>query len=307
MPIFKIEKERLILIEDKKIDLEKDLQRLTENNLEKVFGYKFVSSEFQLNGLRIDTLAFNEETKSFVIIEYKKDKSFSVIDQGFSYLSIMLNNKAEFVLEYNENLKHNLERKNIDWSQSKVLFLANSFTTYQQNAINFRDLPIELWKVTKFNEDLILYDQIQSSSGSESIKNISTNKTIENVSKEVKKFTVDDHFNEGWEKSRDLYETLSKRILEIDYRIKINPVKSYIGFKIGNSNIASVHTRKSMLVFDLPRTRPEMLLDPEKKARLVKNSMKYYNQDITETDIKNENDIEYAIYLLKQRCDSLKY
>ena len=43
--------------------------------MEEVFNLKFVASEFQLDNLRIDTLAFNEETNSFVIIEYKKSKN----------------------------------------------------------------------------------------------------------------------------------------------------------------------------------------------------------------------------------------
>jgi hypothetical protein len=58
----------------------------------------------------------------------------------------MLNNKADFILEYNENCKDTLKRDDIDWSQSKVIFVSPSFTTYQKEAINFKDLPIELWK-----------------------------------------------------------------------------------------------------------------------------------------------------------------
>ena len=33
----------------------------------------------------------------------KNSKSSSVIDQGYSYLSTMLNNKSDFILEYIEN------------------------------------------------------------------------------------------------------------------------------------------------------------------------------------------------------------
>jgi RecB family endonuclease NucS len=95
MPLFTLSNHKLKKINEKKIDLEKDIQTITENNLNEVFGLKFVSTEFALNNLRIDTLAFDEETQSFVIIEYKKDRSFSVVDQGFAYLALMLNNKAD--------------------------------------------------------------------------------------------------------------------------------------------------------------------------------------------------------------------
>ena len=105
-----------------------------------------------------------------MIIEYKRDRSFSVIDQGFAYLALMLNNKADFILEYNEKTKGNLRREDVDWSQSRVLFLAQSFTTYQQNAINFRDLPIELWEVRVFDNATVLYNQLLSLEAKESIK-----------------------------------------------------------------------------------------------------------------------------------------
>jgi RecB family endonuclease NucS len=68
-------------------------------------GVEMVCSEFTIKGKRIDTLAFDPQSQSFIIIEYKRDKNLSVGDQGFSYLGLMLENKADFVLTYNETLK----------------------------------------------------------------------------------------------------------------------------------------------------------------------------------------------------------
>ncbi|MFH1126392.1 MAG: hypothetical protein V1703_04650, partial [Candidatus Altiarchaeota archaeon] len=79
---------------------EKEIQELTEKNLNVLFDLEHVRSEFELDNLRIDTLAFDRENNSFVIIEYKRDKNISVIDQGYAYLGLMLNNKAEFILEF---------------------------------------------------------------------------------------------------------------------------------------------------------------------------------------------------------------
>ena len=127
MPLFKQDNNKLLIIKEKSIDLEKTVQKLTENNLENIFSLEFVSTEFSLHNFRIDTLAFDKENNSFVIIEYKRDRSFSIIDQGYAYLALMLNNKADFILEYNEKTKNNLKRDDVDWSQSKVIFVANSF------------------------------------------------------------------------------------------------------------------------------------------------------------------------------------
>lgn len=131
MKLFNLgQKEKLESIKESPFKLEKEIQIISESNLEIIFGLDFVKSEFSLNGFRIDSLTFNKETQSFVIIEYKRDKNFSVIDQGYAYLSLMLNNKADFILEYNENCKDNLKKADVDWSQSKVVFVSPSFTPY---------------------------------------------------------------------------------------------------------------------------------------------------------------------------------
>jgi hypothetical protein len=54
--------------------LEREIQGLTETNLQELFDLIPVKSEFELHGLRIDTLAFDKESSAFVIIEYKKDR-----------------------------------------------------------------------------------------------------------------------------------------------------------------------------------------------------------------------------------------
>ena len=79
MPIYTIDKdEKLIPIKQVKFNNEKEMQNLTENNLEELFDLRFVASEFQVDNLRIDTLAFNEKTKSFVII-FCIDSSNSIV------------------------------------------------------------------------------------------------------------------------------------------------------------------------------------------------------------------------------------
>ena len=56
--------------------LESEVQRLTEANLQNLFDLILLKSEFELNGLRIDTFAFDKESGAFVIIEYKKTVIF---------------------------------------------------------------------------------------------------------------------------------------------------------------------------------------------------------------------------------------
>ena len=83
MAIFRKSGEKLIPVKELNFDLEKHIQKLTADNLENIFdGLEFVKSEFQLGQFRIDTLAFDKEAKSFVIIEYKKVRDTGLIEHG---------------------------------------------------------------------------------------------------------------------------------------------------------------------------------------------------------------------------------
>ena len=49
----------------------------------------------------------------------------------------MLNNKSDFILEYNERLNQSLRRDDVDWSASRVIFVSLSFNAYQKNSVTF--------------------------------------------------------------------------------------------------------------------------------------------------------------------------
>lgn len=298
MPLFKLQNNNLESIVPKDFK-EKTLQRITEKNLIKIFNLKFVSTEFALHNFRIDTLAYDEENSSFVIIEYKKDRSFSVIDQGYSYLSLLLNNKADFILEYNEKNNKSLKREDVDWTQSRVIFVAKDFTSYQLNAINFRDLPIELWEAKLYQNDIFLYNQLKSPDTNESIKTVSKSKTIESVSREVKKYTITDHFKEGWETSKEIYEILRDRILEIDSRIEEKFNRNFIGYKLGSNNICTIHTRQTKLNVSLIRVDKEDLKDPEKKIKEIPWKKLEWGKQC-KVIIENKQELDYTMFLIKQ-------
>ena len=76
MPIYNIIKDTLTEISEVPFELEKNIQYLVEHNIITIFNLDFVTSEFELNELRIDSLGFDIDSKSFIIIEYKKDKIF---------------------------------------------------------------------------------------------------------------------------------------------------------------------------------------------------------------------------------------
>lgn len=278
---------------------EKDIQTLVEKNVNILLHLEFIRSEFSLNNFRIDTLAFDIETKSFVIIEYKRDKNFSVIDQGYAYLSLMLNNKADFILEFNESRQTTLKRSDVDWSQSRVIFISPQFTNYQREAINFKDLPIELWEIKRFENETISFEQIQKSSAKESIKTISrSDKTVEEVNKEIKVYTEQNHLQKVDFETRELYENVKERLMSLADNITMQPKKQTIDFRIGNNIFCDIILQNKKLKIYV-NLKSGDLQDQKEIARDVSN-VGHWGNGSYEIKLTDLDDIDYIISLLKQ-------
>ncbi|HOR45768.1 MAG TPA: DUF5655 domain-containing protein [Spirochaetota bacterium] len=298
MALFLNKNNKLEFIEEIPFKLEKEIQSLCETNMSKLLGIDFVKSEFAIGGFRIDSLAYDTYSKSFIIIEYKRDKNFSVIDQGYAYLSLMLNNKSDFILEYNETIGKNLIRNEVDWSQSKVIFIAPSFTNYQKEAINFKDLPIELWEIKRFSNGNVSFNQVVTKGSVESIKTISqSNDEIESVSREVKIYTEADQLECGSQETIELYEKLKSYILNIGDDIIVRPTKLYIGFII-HSNFCDVAILKKSIKIWLNINKNE--LDDSKKVARDVSTIGHHGNGDYEIQISDDEELEYIVSLIKQ-------
>jgi predicted transport protein len=298
MALFKNTASKLDGIKEIPFKLEKDIQRLFESNLLQIMGLEMVKSEFTIKNKRIDTLGFDIQTKSFVIIEYKRDKSSSVVDQGFTYLNLMLQNKADFILEYNEGLKKNLKRDDIDWSQTRVAFVSQGFTENQREATNFKDIAIELWEVKQYEGGVVSINQIKKSSAAESIKAITDkNKDLQEITKQIKVYTEDDHLQGKPEETIELYEKFKSSILELSPNIEVKPQKLYIAYK-QNSNICDIEVQKSAIKITI-NVKSGKLDDPKKLTKDVSNLGHWGNGDY-ELRVDSDKDLEYIMSLVKQ-------
>ena len=283
--------------------LEKDIQSLIEVNTESVFNLKFIQSELSVDKYRIDTLCFDEENNSFVIVEYKKGNSYSVIDQGYTYLSLLLNNKSDFILEYNETLNQNIKRDEVDWSQSKVIFISPQFTDYQKNSVNFKNLPFELWEITRYTDDSIGLSKISTESVvdiNSTMGDDTSNSVVGKVSKEVVRYDEDYHISKS--KNRpdsvvELYRKLKNRILELGENIEIRFGKQTIGFTQNKVFTDLIIYNKGVVV--MINLKKGVLEDPLNKTEDVSEKGHWGNGDY-KVVIKQEGELEYIISLINQ-------
>ena len=297
--------------------LERDIQGLVEHNLQTIFSLKFVASELTVDKFRIDTLAYDEENNSFVIIEYKKGHSYSVVDQGYSYLSVMLNNKAEFILEYNERMDQSLRRDDVDWSASRVIFVSQSFNSYQRNSVNFKNIPFELWEVRRFEGGIISFNQHQSESKEDIslVSDLSAGSVMATVASEIKIFEESDHLAAASQVCLALWEAVKSELNSWE-DVTQTATKSYIGFKKNNTLFATVRIFKNHLNLDI--SRGNISADG-------KNSRNFFTADDPKAMLEERNwthksgvrgnayllkiskneQLEYVKFLVKQKYDSI--
>lgn len=301
MKLYSVKDKKLNIVRSQPFRLEKEIQDLVEQNVEELFGLEFVKSEMSIGGFRLDTLCFDNENNSFKIIEYKKGSSYSVIDQGYTYLSLLLNNKSDFILEYNEVKNKSLKRDEIDWTQSKIIFVSPKFSEYQKNSINFKNVPFELWEITQFQNDTIGLNKIETNSE----VNINTTSTdeksvVKRVSEEI--VTINEEYHLGKSTNRpdsviELYHKLKERILQMGDDIEVRFNKQTINFKrYSVFTDLIIYNKGLVVVINLKKGELE---DPLSKTEDVSEKGHWGNGDYKFL-VKSEGDIEYCISLIKQ-------
>ena len=138
----------------------------------------------------------------------------------------MLERKADFVLQYNIKTKSSLAIEDIDWSQSRIIFVSPIYIVYQLNATDFKNIPVDLVKLTRYEDDIIEIDFIKKTSNVK-VQDIQMESIQNDVNKEIIVYTEEDHLSKVSDNIKRVYEELKNRILELD-DIDVEAKKLYI-------------------------------------------------------------------------------
>lgn len=301
MPLFKISDSKLKPLDARSFRLEIDLQKLVDKNLKELFGLDFIRTEFGGQGLFIDTIAYDPETSAPVLIEYKRDQQDTVVDQGLSYLRWLLEHKGDYQME----LLEKTGQKKIDFSQSKVVFIARSFNKFHIQAAGYKDLPIELWEYEWYGDYLYL-SKVNVTKSNTSITSVVKTQEAKSISRQIRMFSVGDHLNNRPEKIKALFHQINEGMKTIAPDFELHPVKSYVGYYKGGYNLIELYFYNNKITVGLLRVRPSDLQDPEKRMRYVTISMQSYNKHISTVDVKGLPDVEYTLMLIRQLYSKFK-
>lgn len=285
MPIFKIENSKAKQLKSSGFKNEKELQILIENNLEEIFGIRFIASEVstgEKHGGRIDSLGL-DENNSPVIIEYKWGGKDNVINQGLFYLDWLVDHPGDFQILVEKKIGKKVK---IDWGQPRLILIASSFNKYDKYAINRMAENIELWNYTLY-ENGILDIEIEGSSqvGGKQKKQI--------TKIDYSKYDLAHHLKKTSPQLQEKFKELREKILELPNVQEKAEQKTGITYR----------TSKSFVHFDFHKSYIQILVrepkykDSQKIVRDITGFLWGYKGQIK---MKLENDTDYIFDIIKQ-------
>lgn len=306
MAIFEIDNGKAKRVRLSEFKIEKDLQRLVEENLDTIFSCRLIATEFSTGSIhsgRIDTLAISEDLNP-VIIEYKKVASSDLINQSLYYLHWIKDHKGDFQIAANKALNKEVE---VDWSDIRVICLAPEYKKYDLHAVQVMGANIELWQY-KIYENGILnieevyrrtstspYQQTEDFNGKNPVMVEAGKKAA--MTRKTATYTLDMHSGKLEGIVQELFDIVRDYIISLDGSIEETPKKQYIAYKT-SQNFVCLQTFKNRLRLYL-KLNPEQINPMPKQARDVSNIGHDGTGDF-ELTIKDLTDFEETKQLINE-------
>lgn len=249
MPIYQQTDGQLKTISRVDFASERELQRLMENNLEEVFGCRFVASEFSTgttHGGRIDSLALSEDNNP-VIIEYKKSENSNVINQALFYLDWIRDHHGDFEVA----VRKSLGDVQIDWGHIRVICLAPSFDKYSLHAVKQMGAGLELWQYERYANGILEMEEVYRAAP------VQANKTRPSLpdfevaavdAREKPAYSIERLLGSADTETQRFFGDVNEFITELDSSIAVVPLSTYIAYKMARNIVCVEPYKKQKLL-----------------------------------------------------------
>ena len=305
MAIFEIEKGKAKRVRLSEFKLEKDLQRLIEENMETIFNCRLIATEFSTGNIhsgRIDSLAISEDFNP-VIIEYKKVASSDLINQSLYYLHWIRDHKGDFQVAANKTLGNNIE---VDWSDIRVICIAPEYKKYDLHAVQVMGANIELWQYKLYENGILNIEEVykRTNTSSREVEDYNEKNPVmveagkkAAITRKNAVYTIEEHFNNLDKSLVDLFNTVRDYITSLDSSIEELPKKNYIAYKT-SQNFVCLQTYKKKLTLYL-KLNPDEVKPMPTQCRDVRN-IGHYGTGEFELIIKDFTEFEETKYLINE-------
>lgn len=290
--LFRITPEGVVEVEGTSVALEKSLQALIEQHLDKLLGVRFLASEYGTgpkHGGRIDTLGIDENGCP-VILEYKRALNENVVNQGLYYLDWLLDHRAEFELLVLKKFGQ-AAFTDVEWSAPRLLCIAGEFTKYDEHAVQQINRNIELIRYRKYGNGLLLFELVNATTADR--------ETIggggEGSGKKGKPGykTVSEYIEQASTELRDRYEALRAWTKALGDDVQQNVLQYYVAFKrFKNFCCVEVHPKSGTILLYV-KVNPSTVQLEDGYTRDVREIGHFGTGDL-EITIRTAEDLEKA-------------
>ncbi|MDO5832854.1 MAG: DUF5655 domain-containing protein [Methanobrevibacter sp.] len=250
------------------------LHMFTQKHLKELFGLKCVASEIQKKRLRFDNLAFDCNTNSFVIIEYKNKLCKSVLEQVQEYRDL---------IQEDENQKYFISRLekeiNVDFDKTKIMIIGPDFS---QEQIDEAEEDLEFWKVTLFNDCKVTYENLHTNE----------TKTLP-ITLDDLKITEDMLLENRSAEMKYLYLNLKNNILNEFSDVEIKYLVNKFSFRVNDKIICVIAFQKHSLEIYI-------YADNLENAERTNDISQTDGNDNYKLKYKSNDDFDYFLDLFKQ-------
>jgi len=276
--------------------LEKSLQTLFERNLEILLGVRFLASEYVTsNGGRMDTLGIDENGFP-VIIEYKRDRSENIINQGLFYLDWLMDHRGDFEILVRDRFGKEAA-DGIEWSAPRLICIAADFTKYDTHAVKQMSRNIELIRYRGFGEDFLLLDLLTAVS-TKPLPMVDAS-----TGKPRKYKTNAEYLADADRPLANLYADLEAFLMGLGDDVVQKELQFYFAFK-RIKNFACLEVKPQLHVIRLYlKVDPSSVALAEGFTRDVRNVGHFGTGDL-EVTLKNHDDFERAKDLIIQSYEA---
>lgn len=285
--------------------LEKSLQTLIEQNLETFLGVRFLASEFSTgrdHGGRMDTLGIDENSCP-VIIEYKRSSNMNVINQGLFYLDWLVTHRGDFEMLVLKKFGEKAAQS-VEWSSPRLICIAGDFSRYDEHAIKQMNRNIELIRYMKFDEDLLLLEQVNAASAPLNGV-IATDKVDGGTDggQKQKYTTVSQYLDKADGELRALFDTVKEHLEGLGDDVQFKVLRFYFAFKrIKNFACVEIKTQERKLIVHV-KVDPDTITLEEGFTRDVR-SIGHFGTGDLEITIRSIEDFEKAKPLFERSYEN---
>lgn len=299
LKLFNIKSGKAIELNNSVITKERNIQRLVEENSETLLNVRFLKTEHSFkaedgHNARIDSLGLDENNCP-VIIEYKRDGKDTVINQGLFYMDWLVKHPKDFAWLVLEKFGKKVADE-IDWSQPRLICIAQDFSRYDEFAIKQMPANIDLIRYRIYENNHLLFELVNSSNDEET-KSIAhnTSKKEHNSDKKVK--TVIDKLEASSSEIKNLYKELDDYLLSLGDDVQKKILMHYIAYR-RLKNFASVQFYNNKILIYVNVDTDSITL--EKGFTRDMRNIGHYGTGKLEITIKNLTDLEKAKTLIEK-------